>query len=167
MNDVERLLAYEEIRQLASHYALYVDSRNIDKLVALFTPDVKVGGERGRAALHASMSETLRDVGVSVLNIGTHAIALDAADHAHGFVYCHGQVVQEGKWVIQAIQYQDRYERVDGHWLFERRKHLLFYGAHFGVNPLDVPKSGWPELTTGRGSVPESFESWQKFWSED
>jgi hypothetical protein len=32
MSDVERLLAYEEIRQLAARYALAVDRRDVDAL---------------------------------------------------------------------------------------------------------------------------------------
>jgi enoyl-[acyl-carrier-protein] reductase (NADH) len=35
---VERLLAYEEIRQLASRYALAVDSRNLDDLDSDIAP---------------------------------------------------------------------------------------------------------------------------------
>ena len=38
MSDVERLLAYEEIRQLAARYALAVDRRDADTLVGLFVP---------------------------------------------------------------------------------------------------------------------------------
>jgi hypothetical protein len=165
MTDIERLLAYEEIRQLACRYALCVDTRDLDRLIELYVPDVRVSKElSGRAALRADFDQSLRAIGISILNVGTHVIELDDDDHAHGYVYCSAQVVQQGKWVVQAIQYQDRYERRDGHWYFARRKHLLFYGAEFGQNPLTLPPSGWPELGTGKGSVPESFESWQRFW---
>ena len=54
MSPLDRLLAYEEIRQLAARYALALDSRNLDDLVALFVDDVQVGRETfGRAALRA------------------------------------------------------------------------------------------------------------------
>ena len=43
MTPVERCVARDEIRQLAYRYALAVDSRDIDLLVSLFVPDVKVG----------------------------------------------------------------------------------------------------------------------------
>ena len=43
MEDLERLLACEEIRQLAYRYALATDSRDIDALVDLFVEDVRVG----------------------------------------------------------------------------------------------------------------------------
>ena len=35
MTDVERLLAYEEIRQLAARYSVYADARDLDALVDL------------------------------------------------------------------------------------------------------------------------------------
>ena len=57
MSDVEvrleRLEAYEQIRQLVARYALAVDSRDIATLVGLFVEDVEVGRERGREALAA------------------------------------------------------------------------------------------------------------------
>ena len=70
---VDRLLAYEEIRQLVARYAVAVDSRDLDALVALFVDDVQVGSEqRGRAALRAFFDQSLRDVGITILNVGTH-----------------------------------------------------------------------------------------------
>ncbi len=47
---LERLTARDEIRQLVYRYALAIDSRDIDLLVSLFVPDVRVGREgRGRS----------------------------------------------------------------------------------------------------------------------
>ena len=37
------LIAHEEIRQLASRYAIALDSRDLDTLVNLFVDDVQVG----------------------------------------------------------------------------------------------------------------------------
>ena len=45
---VERLLAYEEIGQLAARYAVATDARDLDALVALFVDDVQVGKRPGR-----------------------------------------------------------------------------------------------------------------------
>ena len=50
MSDVERLLAYEEIRQLAARYALAVDRRDADTLVGLFVADVRMPGGGGGLA---------------------------------------------------------------------------------------------------------------------
>ena len=52
MNAVERLLAREEIRDLAHRYAAALDARDLDTLVGLFCSDVQVG--KGARGLHHS-----------------------------------------------------------------------------------------------------------------
>ncbi len=162
---IDRLEAYEAIRQLAARYAVAVDSRDLDALVALFVPDVRVGsGASGHEALRASFEASLRGVGVTVLNVGTHVIDLDGSDDATGVVYCKGEVQDGGRWIHQAIVYDDRYRRVDGLWRFVRRVHRLFYGAEVGRNPLDLPPADWPEHHDGRGTLPGAWPSWSAFW---
>jgi ketosteroid isomerase-like protein len=170
--DIERLLAYEEIRQLASRYAIYLDARDIDGLVGLFAEDVRVGRDSyGRDALRADFESSLRNVGVTFLMIGNHAIELEDADHASGIVYCRGEIQDGGPdtdaWIIHAIQYHDTYERRDGHWYFVRRKHFLVYGAPLGTNPLTLAPANWPASQTGMGSHPHALPSWQAFWNDD
>jgi ketosteroid isomerase-like protein len=165
-NALEKLLAYEQIRQLASHYAVAVDSRDLDALVALFIDDVRVGRDTyGHAAFRASFDTSLRGIGVSMLNVGTHAIDLVDADHATGSVYCHGQIQDGDRWIHQMILYRDTYERRDGTWLFVRRIHELWYGQQAERSPLDQPPADWPTNHDGRGTVPESWPSWSAFWS--
>ena len=168
MTALERLLAYEEIHQLAARYAVATDRRDIDTLVSLFVDDVRVGREgRGRDALHATFAEQLRGIGVSILNVGTHQIDLVDADHATGHVYCKAEVQDGDRWIHQAIRYDDTYERRDAHWYFVRRRHLLFYGAPVGVNPLTLPPANWPERHDGLGTIPYSDPTWQTFWSDN
>ena len=167
MNDLDRLIARDEIRQLAYRYALAVDSRDIDTLVDLFVPDVQVGHDAsGREALRENFTSQLRATGISVLFVGNHLIDIDDENHARGTVYCRAQVQIDRRWIEQAIQYRDAYERREGCWLFVRRRHLLWYGAELGQNPLELPPANWPENQTGRGTLPESWESWQRFWKE-
>ena len=133
---VERLWAHEQIRQLAAHYAVAIDSRDLDALVALFVDDVRVGRDTyGRDALKASFDSSLRAIGVSMLNVGTHAIDLVDADHATGSVYCHGQIQDGDRWIHQSILYRDTYERRDGTWYFVRRIHELWYGLEVDTQP--------------------------------
>ena len=165
MEPLERLLSIEAIRQLAYRYAWATDSRNLDALVSLFTDDVRVGRNRsGREALRADFDRQLREIGVSILNVGNHIIDFEDDDHAHGIVYCRAEIQDGERWIVQAIQYQDQYERRQNDWYFVRRKHLLWYGAEIGQNPLDLPPANWPENHTGRGTLPESLASWQAFW---
>jgi len=163
---IDRLLAHEEIRQLVARYAVATDSRDLDALVALFVDDVQVGRDaRGREALRAFFDRSLREVGITILNVGTHLIDFDDDDHARGVVYCRGEVQIGDRWVVQAIQYRDTYERRDGHWYFVRRKHLLWYGRGVGTSPLGLPPANWPEHHTGRGELPELDATWREFWS--
>jgi ketosteroid isomerase-like protein len=167
MDDLQRLRACEEIRQLASRYALAMDSRDLDALVDLFVEDVKVGRDQsGREALRANFEEQLRRVGITILFVGNHVIDFDDDDHARGVVYCKAEIQDGARWITQAIQYRDHYERRAGRWYFVRRKHLLWYGAEQGQNPLALADANWPESHTGRGTLPESLESWQRFWGK-
>ena len=63
--------------------------------------------------------------------------------------------------MIQVIEYHDTYERRDGHWLFLRRRHYLWYGADMLTRPNVLPDANWPESQTGKGVLPEIMPSWQ------
>ena len=163
---VDRLLAYEEIRQLAARYALAVDSRDLDALVALFVDDVRVGRDAtGRAALRQFFDTSLRAIGVSRLSVTTHVIDLQGPDDATGSVYCDGEIADGDRWIRQAILYRDTYARREGRWLFVRRDHQLWYGLESPSNPLQQPPADWPERHDGRGTVPECWDSWRVFWA--
>lgn len=165
ISPLDRLVAHEEIRQLAARYALSLDSRDLDTLVGLFVDDVQVGRDlSGRDALKASFNESLRAVGVTILNVGTHVIDLVDADHATGSVYCKGEIQDGDRWIHQAILYRDTYERRDGTWYFVRRVHELWYGTEAWRNPLQQAPANWPEHHAGRGTLPERWDTWRTFW---
>ena len=165
MDALERLIAKDEIRDLAHRYSIATDSRDLDALVALFVDDVRVGRDRhGRGALREDFDRQLHAIGISILMVANHVIDFDDDEHARGIVYCKGEIQDGKRFITQAIRYEDRYEKRNGHWYFVRRKHLLFYGREQGENPLQLPPANWPENHTGRGTLPESQESWQRFW---
>jgi SnoaL-like protein len=167
MSDVERLLAYEEIRQLAARYALAVDRRDVDALVGLFVADVRMpGGQAGREALRRAFERHLRADRVSILLVGGHVINLLDRDHAAGTVYATAEFGAAGRWIRQAIAYEDDYERRDGGWYFARRAHLLFYGCAPGYLPLDQPPANWPASPVGRGSIPAAWATWRRYWDD-
>jgi hypothetical protein len=167
MDKLDVLVAHEEIRQLAAQYAVYVDRRDFDALVLLFVDDVRIGRDTyGREALWESFAGQMREVPVTILNVGTHAIDLVDDDHATGTVYCKGELQDCDRWLHQAIVYSDTYERRDGRWYFVRRIHELFYGAEVGVNPLTLPPANWPQHHDGMGTLPEKWDTWQAFQAE-
>jgi len=160
--DLAWLIAHEEIRQLAAHYAVAVDARDLDRLVALFVPDVQVGrSTTGRDALRRDFEVSLGAVGVTILTVGTHAIDVVDDDRATGVVYCHGEIEVGDDWVHQAILYRDTYRRVpEEGWRFVRRVHELWDGAVVTPHPLHQPPADWPANAVGRGTVPQSWPTW-------
>src|SRR3954465_10854877 len=151
-----QLVAHDEIRQIVARYALAVDARDLDGLVGLFVDDVRVGSDgAGRDALRRSFDASLRGIGMSILNVGTHVIDLVDEDNATGQVYCKAEIQDGERWIHQAVVYGDTYQRRDGHWYFVRRVHELFYGAEVGTSPLGLARADWPEHNDGRGTLPE------------
>lgn len=164
---VQRLLAYEEIRQLAARYAVCIGRLDVRALAELFVEEVRVpGGEYGREAFVRSMSPMLAQSRISILNVGTHAIELIDEDRAEGVVYCHAEIGDEREWVHQLIVYEDSYARRGGRWHFVSRKHRLVYGQAQPRSPLDQPPAQWPKSAVGRGTAPMHWTSWQLFWAE-
>ncbi len=164
---VDRCVAFEEIRQLAARYALAIDQRDLDTLVDLFVPDVRVGTDRtGHDALRAEFTTSLRAIGVSILQVGTHVIDLVDHDAATGIVYCTAEIQDGERWIRQAIAYDDTYRRVNGSWRFVRRIHRLFYGINTATRPLDQGPANWPEHPDGVGTLPEAWPTWRAFWGE-
>ncbi len=165
---VDRMESLAAIRQLACRYSLALDSRNLDDLVALFVPDVRVGrDEEGRDALKRWFDRVMRESRVSVHFVGNHVVDFHDADHASGIVYCHDELERPaaGRWEHGRLQYWDSYVRVDGVWLFERRRFHRWYL----VDALERPAHG---AGTGAGQdrlttrlVPDVFPSWQAFWA--
>jgi ketosteroid isomerase-like protein len=160
---VERLLAYEEIRQLAYRYAYALDRRDLDALVALFVEDVRASAtESGHAALKASFEASLAPLGTTILSVSNHVIDL-AGDTATGAVYCSAEIEQGEHWLRQRICYEDRYRKTDAGWRFVRRNHLLFYSAPMGVDPRTLPLANWPASNVGMGSLPLGFSTFVDF----
>ena len=171
MDSAQRALAYAEIRQLAAAYAVHTDAKDIDALVELYLPDVRISASRsGRDELARLMRDALGAVGVTFLNVGTHHIELGDDDTtATGVVYCKAEIQDGGpdgdRWIHQAIQYHDVYERRDGRWHFgANRKHFLVYGVELDHSPLDQPDADWPDRQVGRGTHPQVLASWQAFF---
>jgi hypothetical protein len=160
------LVACEDIRQLASRYAVHLDARDLDALVELFDPEIR----GGRDALKASFATQLRGLHRSILLTSNHVIDVVDASTATGIVSCRGEIEPvdaPGTWVVQQIQYHDKYVCRDGRWYFVGRRHLLWYGADLLERPIGQPDANWPENHTGKGELPERFGSWQEWIASD
>ena len=164
---IDRIDSLEQIRQLPHRYALCIDSRNMDDLVELFVEDVRVGkDEFGRDALKRWFSDTLGRIGASIHFVGNHVIDFDDADHASGVVYCRDEIERPNKWDVGYIQYWDRYERIDGRWLFRRRLPLYWYASDLNAPPIGPEKMRWPDRDCYEGGFHAFFPSWERFWEQ-
>ena len=165
---LDRIESLAAIQQLPQRYGLCLDSRDMDAMVELFVPDVRVGRDQtGREALKRWFTVTMSKMGASVHFVGNHIIDFDDTDHAHGIVYCHDELdhPDAGEWVQGMLQYWDDYRRVDGEWYFQRRRFHRWYIVDALTRPshgagVDDGESG---LTTHQ--LPEAFPSWDRFWS--
>lgn len=166
---LDRMESLAHIRQLPYRYALALDSRDMDALVDLFVPDVRVGrDETGRDALKRWFTETMRAPKTSVHFVGNHIVDFDDADHAHGIVYCRDELERPAtkEWEVGTLQYWDTYLRVDGEWCFQRRKFHRWYIVDALTRPSHGAgvNEGADGLTTRQ--LPEAFETWGRFWQE-
>ncbi|MGE0387506.1 MAG: nuclear transport factor 2 family protein [Gammaproteobacteria bacterium] len=159
---IERLIAHDDIQQLANRYAVAVGAQAFDVIAELFVEDVAVApGAQGREALREFYERTLERGSVTWLLIGDHVIDLTAADRAEGIVYCYCETGTERKWMRQLIAYEDRYERHAGQWYFRSRRHELVYGVEMDGSPIAQPPANWPMSNIGRGTVPFGWPTWK------
>lgn len=164
---LERVEAQLAIGQLPIRYALAVDERDVDAWVSLFVPDVQVGRDRfGREALKENIEPRLREFYRSMHQVCGHRIELLDADNARGACYCRAEQEVGDRWIVLAVCYFDTYRRVEGEWLFARRKERHWYSADVVARPQDVGFHGWPEGSTPP-RLPEEFASWAPFWEGD
>ena len=166
---LDRLESLAEIQQLPVRYALALDSRNIDALVQLFVPDVRVGrDERGRGALAAWFSRTMRRMRTSIHVVANHVVDLDDADHARGVVTCHDELEwpDRGEWQQGKLQYWDTYRRVDGEWCFARRRFLRWYIVDALSRPEVGAGVGAGEDALSTEVLPDAFPTWGRFWED-
>ena len=165
---LDRMESLADIRQLPYRYALALDSRNMDALVDLFVPDVRVGrDESGRDALKRWFTKTMSRMKTSVHFVGNHIIDFDDADHAQGIVYCRDELERpEAKeWEIGMLQYWDSYVRVDGTWYFQRRRFHRWYIVDALTRPAHGAGVNTGEESLSTHQLPEAFASWDRFWS--
>lgn len=153
------LLACEEIRQLASRYAVALGHGDLDTVVGLFVDDVQVGRDEhgrsahGHAALRRSFEELLAPLRRQVLHVTNHVIDVADAEHASGVVGTRAELEIDGSWVVQLIEYHDTYRRTGEGWRFVRRRHRLWYGAPLGESPLGLAPARWPASAVGTGDL--------------
>lgn len=169
---LERIEAQLAIGQLPARYALAVDSRNLDDLVALFVDDVDCGRwGTGRAALKSyyASGTILKSFYRCVHQVCGHTIDLVDADQARGTVYCRAEHEDGDHWVVMAICYFDEYARRDGRWFFARRDERHWYSTDWSERPQAPRFQNWPGKYTDpkfAPRLPHTLRGWQAFWRD-
>src|SRR5215208_2486250 len=154
-----------EIEQLPIRYALAVDSRDVESWLALFVPDVLVGPQdRGREALRAFITPRLRWFYRSIHQIVGHRVELLGTDTARGQVYCRAEHEVGERWIVMPIRYDDEYRKVDGQWLFARRREHHWYAVDVTDRPQSVAFNGW-DIASGPPDLPGAAATWSTFWT--
>jgi hypothetical protein len=65
------------------------------------------------------------------------------------------------------LEYTDDYVRSSGSWRFARRKLRFWWAVPTAEQPIWLSSSEWPEVLIGRGTLPQSWPSWQKYFNGD
>jgi hypothetical protein len=166
---LDRLESLDAIRQLVAKYCLALDMRDLDALCGLFPEDVRVQrNTSGRRALKIWFDQTLREQFTGTAHVtGNHIIEFDDPAHARGLVYSRNEHETGDAWIIMTMMYWDRYERIDGSWLFRRRLPLYWYATDLNQPPVGENKMRWPDRQPYEGGYSRFWPSWQEFWSAD
>ncbi len=125
MDEIQQLVAANEIRNLVAQYAQHTDDTRLQEWTELFVEDARMEAMgqalEGRPALTewitgVTSSMKLRHV------MGGVTVTLDSATEAHGAADMILLAAVEGNWVLAgAPRYVDRYVKTDAGWRFAER----------------------------------------------
>ena len=125
MDEIQQLVAQNEIRNLVAQYAQHTDDTRIQEWTELFVEDARMEANgqplEGRPALTewitgVTSSMKLRHV------MGGVTVTLDSATEAHGAADMILLAAVEGNWILAAApRYVDRYVKTDAGWRFAER----------------------------------------------
>ncbi len=173
---IRRLEDREEIRLLVADYGVAVDDRDMATLGDLFTGDAVFrhadgfAEMRGRDTILDFYQNRFRMFGPSYHYPHSHAIWFpdrpESPDTATGRVTAHAELGAEGKTVMVALRYHDRYVR-QGRWLFAERVLSFLYFmdlAELAAGGLTAPmRKVWPGPTMAT-DLPESLPTWRTYY---
>jgi len=132
---VARLEDRAEIRELVARYGFVVDDRDIEGLAGLFTPDGcfrsrdGVIDAHGREAVIETFHGRYAALGLSLHVTHDHLVRFDEEDpdRASGLLSSHAEVHRNGRTMVAALRYEDRYRRHEGRWRFADRLLSFMY----------------------------------------
>ena len=139
MNNIEELIARQELKQLVDNYATESDKNNQDYYVNVFTDDCHV-----RVYFNNQLGMDLKDVQELIkaykgfgaakesfhIN-GQQVVEFQDDTHATGICYALAHLVTEvdgvDKLATHAVRYYDKYVKLNGKWrISEREQYFVF-----------------------------------------
>jgi hypothetical protein len=125
MDELQQLVAQNEIRALVAQYAQFTDDTRLEEWTGLFVEDARMeaGGQplEGRPALTEWITAVTSSMKLRHI-MGAVTVTLDSATEAHGAADMVLLAAVEGSWIIAgAPRYVDRYVKTDAGWRFAER----------------------------------------------
>lgn len=139
MNNIEELIARQELKQLVDNYATESDKNNQDYYVNVFTDDCHV-----RVYFNNQLGMDLKDIQELIkaykgfgaakesfhIN-GQQVVEFQDDTHATGICYALAHLVNEvdgvDKLATHAVRYYDKYVKLNGKWrISEREQYFVF-----------------------------------------
>ncbi|WP_137161049.1 nuclear transport factor 2 family protein [Blastococcus sp. CCUG 61487] len=125
MDELQQLVAENEIRNLVARYAHLIDDAQVQEWSELFAEDGRMHAFgmplEGRAALSEWVTGVLAGPKLRHVMGGTHVV-VDSATEAHGSADMVLLAANEGAWVVAAApRYVDKYVKTAEGWRFAER----------------------------------------------
>lgn len=125
MDEIQQLVAENEIRNLIARYAQYADDARVQEWGELFVEDGRLQAGplelEGRAALTDWLGSVLQGPELRHMMTGT-SVVLDSESQAHGTSDMVLLAAVEGAWILAgAPRYVDRFVRTAEGWRFSER----------------------------------------------
>ncbi len=173
-NRVSELEAREQIRELATAYAVACDQHDMPGLLDLFTADAKFSSPSG--LMQAEGVDAIESMFIELFKVRgpafhwTHDVCVQNVgdNQANGIVYSHAETTPNGTVSIAAMRYFDSYRFQDQRWKFASREIQFLYYVPF--SRFGGGLNSEARLTAGseviNADYPEQLASWQAFDSQ-
>ncbi|WP_230486752.1 nuclear transport factor 2 family protein [Nocardioides anomalus] len=169
---VRRLADTEAVRALNALYSVAVDDHDLATVVRCFAADgtftragVTYRGHDELRPFYASMMDRY----VTTLHV-SHSHVLDLDTHAGsgtGLATGHGELALEGRLLMTAFRYDDRYVRLeDGRWVFAARDLRSMYVMPIEEMPhgfADSRRVRMPGAEPAQAAIPETLPTWTTY----
>ena len=168
---IERLEVRAELEDLVTRYSMAVDERDLDTVVALFTPDAVFGHPSdpdvvGHDMIRAHYRSRLSGLVYSYHYAHNQLIEWDGGDEATGEVNAHAEMAFPGTLVVAALRYHDTYRRTDGVWRFARRDQSFYYflpATELVAGDYAERRKRWPPGPALEADLPDSLDTYRDF----